>query len=234
MNNPKRELRNLSEAKFFLGTMALVLHYLQKQKIIHRDLKPSNIMIDYKGYFKVIDFGIAIDITLKDYACSTIGTFHYMAPEVIKGENYNNAIDYWSVGIIAYQLFYGRLPFGQGEINPLNIYRDILEKKLYLPSKNEAGFNDVVNDLLKKNAKNRLNNFSQWKNYKLFNGFDFDSLFGLKMKGYYNIKKSLNNEDLSNKKILFIDFMKNNVCYNENDDNKIRVRDERDDLLDDF
>ena len=124
--------------------MALVLHYLQKQKIIHRDLKPSNIMIDNKGYFKVIDFGIATDITGKDYACSTIGTFHYMAPEVIKGENYNNAIDYWSVGIIAYLLFYGRLPFGQGESNPLNIYREKKKKKLYLPSENEVGFNDIL------------------------------------------------------------------------------------------
>ena len=87
INNPKRELRNIKEAKFVLGTMALVLHYLQIQKIIHRDLKPENIMIDYNGYLKVIDFGIAIDITGKDYACSSIGTFHYMAPEVISGSN---------------------------------------------------------------------------------------------------------------------------------------------------
>ena len=235
IRNPKRELRNLNEAKFFLGTMALVLHYLQKQKIIHRDLKPSNIMIDNKGYFKVIDFGIATDITGKDYACSTIGTFHYMAPEVIKGENYNNAIDYWSVGIIAYLLFYGRLPFGQGESNPLNIYREILQKKLYLPSENEVGFNEVVNDLLRKKPKKRLSNFSQWKNYKLFSGFDFDSLFGLKMKGYYNINKSLNNEDFSNEKILFIDYMKDNVYYNKkDDDNKIIMKNKQDELFDDF
>ena len=206
MNNPKRELRNLNEAKFFLGTMALVLNYLQKQKIIHRDLKPENIMIDYNGYLKVIDFGIAIDITGKDYTSSTIGTFHYMAPEVIKGYNYNNSVDYWSVGIIAYELFYGRLPFAQGENNPLNIYREILEKKLYLPSESEIGFNEVVKSLLQKNFKKRLNNFSQWKNYKLFNGFDFDKLLGLKMKGFYKINKSLNNEDLKNKKISFIDF----------------------------
>ena len=233
LSDSKRELRNLIEVKFFLGTMALVLNYLQNHRIIHRDLKPANIMIDYKGYFKVIDFGIAIDITGKDYACSTIGTFHYMAPEVIRGENYNNAIDYWSVGIIAYELFYGRLPFGQGEKNPLNIYRDILEKRLYLPSENEVGFNEVVYDLLRKNSKKRLNKFSQWKNYKLFNGFDFDKLLGLKMKGYYDINKSLNTEDLLNKKIPFIDYMKNNMCCNKND-NEIIVRNKHYELFEDF
>ena len=234
INNPKRELRNLNEAKFFLGTMALVLHYLQKQKIIHRDLKPENIMIDYKGYLKVIDFGIAIDITGKDYACSTIGTFHYMAPEVIKGNNYNNAADYWSIGIIIYELFYGRLPFGNGENNPLNIFREILQKKLYLPSENEFGLNEVLADLLRKNHKKRLNNFSQWKNYKLFNGFDFDALFRLKMKGYYNINKSLNNEDLKNKKVTFLDYIKNNLFYSNKTSEDIIRRNKESELFEDF
>ena len=226
--NPKRTLRNLNEAKFFLGEMSLVLHYLQKQKIIHRDLKPDNIMIDNNGYLKVIDFGVAIDITGKDYACSSIGTFHYMAPEVIRGNNYNNAVDYWSVGIIAYELFYGRLPFGNGENNPLNIFREILKKKLYLPSENEIGFNEVVKDLLEKNPKKRLNNFSQWKNYKLFNGFDFDGLLGLKMKGFFMVNKSLNNEDLKNKDISFIEYMKNK------DESDITQKNKENELLEDF
>jgi serine/threonine protein kinase len=190
--------------------MGLVLHYLQKQKIIHRDLKPDNIMIDNTGYLKVIDFGIAIDITGNDYAWSSIGTFHYMAPEVIKGNNYNSSVDYWSVGVIIYEMFYGRLPFGQGESNPLNIYKEILQKKLYLPSESEVGFNQVVKDLLRKNSKKRLSNFSQWKNYKLFNGFDFEALLGLKMKGFFNVDKSLNYEDLKNKSISIVDYMKNN------------------------
>ncbi len=227
LNNPKRELRNANEAKFFLGTMALVLRYLQKQRIIHRDLKPDNIMIEYSGYFKVLDFGIAIDITGKDYARSSIGTFHYMAPEVIKGNNYNNAVDYWSVGIIIYELFYGMLPFGSGENNPLNIYREILNKKLYLPSESEIGFNEIVKDLLQKNDKKRLSNFSQWKNYKLFNDFDFEGLLNLKMKGFYNINKSYNNEELNSKKNSFIDYMSNHLLYNSKiDDSNIRRKED--------
>ena len=69
----------------------------------------------------------------------------------------------------------------------------------------------------------------------MFSGFDFDSLFGLKMKGYYNINKSLNNEDFSNEKILFIDYMKDNVYYNKkDDDNKIIMKNKQDELFDDF
>ena len=235
IKNPKRELRNKEEAKFFLGTMALVLHYLQKQKIIHRDLKPENIMIDGNGYLKVIDFGIAIDITGKDYACSSIGTFHYMAPEVIKGNNYNNSVDYWSVGVIVYELFYGRMPFGHGENSPLNIYKEILQKKLYLPSENETGFNEVVKDLLRKNYTKRLNNFSQWKNYKLFNGFDFDDLLDLKMKGFYKINQSFNNEDLNNKNISFIEYINNNLNFFSSKNEKSVVENNtKDELFEDF
>lgn len=233
INNPKRELRNIEEAKFFLGTMGLVLHYLQKQKIIHRDLKPDNIMIDNTGYLKVIDFGIAIDITGKDYAWSSIGTFHYMAPEVIKGNNYNSSVDYWSVGIIIYEMFYGRLPFGQGETNPLNIYKEILQKKLYLPSESEVGFNEVVKDLLRKNSKKRLSNFSQWKDYKLFNGFDFEALLGLKMKGFFHVNKSLDYKDLKNKNISIVDYMKNISFFSKNYD-EINQRNEENELFADF
>ena len=228
MKSPKRELRNVNEAKFFLGSLALVLHYLQKQKIIHRDLKPDNIMIGSNGYLKVLDFGIAVDITGKDYARSSIGTFHYMAPEVIKGNNYYNSADYWSVGIIIYELFYGRLPFGNGESNPLKIYREILDKKLYLPSENEIGMNEIIEDLLQKNDKKRLSNFSQWKNYKLFNDFDFEGLLGLKMKGFYKINNSLDNKDLKNKKYSFIDYMNSHLLYfnRETDKNISRKEDE--------
>ena len=156
-----------------------------------------------------------------------------MAPEVINGNNYNNSVDYWSVGIIAYELFYGRMPFGQGEKNPLNIFREILQKKLYLPSENEEGFNEVVKDLLQKNPKKRLNNFSKWKNYKLLNEFNFENLLGLKMKGFYKINKTLNDEDLMNKEISFIDYMKNNICDNKNDNEKIK-RSKQDELFEDF
>jgi cGMP-dependent protein kinase len=234
INNPKRELRNLNEAKFFLGTMALVLHYLQKQRIIHRDLKPDNIMIGYNGHFKVLDFGIAIDITGKDYARSSIGTFHYMAPEVVKGNNYNNAVDYWSVGIIIYELFYGMVPFGNGENNPLNIYREILNKKLYLPSESEIGLNEIIKDLLQRNDKKRLSSFSQWKNYKLFNDFDFEGLLGLRMKGFYNINKSYNNEDLNNKEHSFIEYMSNHLLNYSSKENDSNIRRKEDEWFQDF
>ena len=234
INKNNRELKNLKEAKFFTGSMALVLHYLQKQKIIHRDLKPDNIMLEYTGYLKVIDFGVAIDITGKDYASTLVGTMHYMAPEIILRKNYNNAVDYWSVGIILYEMVYGQLPFGQGERDPIKIYAEITNKKLYLPSDSES-LNEVVKGLLAKNPQKRLANYNMWKNYKMFNGFDFDKLLNLEMKGFFQVEKNLTDDDINNKDVSFIDYLQKHLFYTKNEvDEIIRNKKKNQELLEDF
>ena len=88
-----------------------------------------------------------------------------------------------------------------------------MQKKLYLPSESEVGFNEVVRDLLRKNSKKRLSSFSQWKDYKLFNGFDFEALLALKMKGFFHVDKSLDYDDLKSKNISIVDYMKNNSFF---------------------
>ena len=94
LNDKNRKSRDLKEAQYYGGLLSSVLSYLQKKKIIHRDLKPDNLMLEYNGYIKVIDFGVAKDITGKDYINTFMGTAHYMAPEIILGKNYNCSVDY--------------------------------------------------------------------------------------------------------------------------------------------
>lgn len=85
--------------------------------IVHRDIKPGNILIDENGSIKITDFGIARIIsagateTMSAGMGSTVGTLGYMAPEQIRGEAVDGRADQFSLGIVAYQLFTGKMPF---------------------------------------------------------------------------------------------------------------------------
>ena len=82
------------------------LKEIHKNKIIHRDLTPDNIFIDKNNNVKIGDFGVSkITTTLTNYANSQIGKFNYLAPEILKGLEYNNKVDIYSLGCIIYELF---------------------------------------------------------------------------------------------------------------------------------
>ena len=76
---PQSQFHNKSETQFYISFLFIILDYLNSKNIIHRDLKPDNIMIDEKGYIKLIDFGTALNI--KDFTSTITGTPHYIAPE---------------------------------------------------------------------------------------------------------------------------------------------------------
>lgn len=79
---------------------------------IHRDIKPENILINSFGDIKISDFGVSKYLDLgTNYAKTFVGTMNYMSPERLLGDNYNYNCDIWSIGIIAFELFFGKLPF---------------------------------------------------------------------------------------------------------------------------
>jgi cGMP-dependent protein kinase len=193
---------------------------LQSNKIIHRDLKPENILIQNNGYLKVIDFGVAKKLTNdKDYASTIIGSVYYMSPEVILGKNYNYSVDYWSVGIILYELFYGEVPFGYGVKDPQLVYKEITEKKLVLQmdenSNNE--FNTMIKGLLNKNPNKRITSLQKVKALGFYAGFDFDKIYKMKIEPPRKIEPKINEDDLSNVSLTFMNFMKNNVSSSSNE-----------------
>lgn len=100
------------------------LEYCQKQNIIHRDIKPENIFVSRFGEFKLGDFGIARELDRSATGLSKKGTFSYMAPEMYKGEAYDNRVDIYSLGIVLYKLRnHNRIPFINLE-KQLITYRD--------------------------------------------------------------------------------------------------------------
>ena len=234
LNFPGRKKNDLYEVKFYGASLTCVLSYLQQKRIIHRDLKPDNLMLEYTGYLKVIDFGVAKDTNGKDYTNTFIGTTHYMAPEIILGKNYNTSVDYWSMGIILYEMFYGKIPFGYEEKDAQKIYREITDKKISFPNNdsNNESFNELLIGLLHKNPKKRINNFNKIKSEKFFQGFDFDALLDLKIKGYYQFEKNLKDIDLNYTDVPFIHFMRNNLIASSGELNEFLSKNNDDMFLD--
>ena len=178
----KTTKKNIEETKFYIGSLLLIIDYLQKKYIVHRDIKPSNIMIDSNGYLKMIDFGTAKILT--DYTSTIIGTPHYIAPEILQGKGYSMSCDFWSVGICMYEIFYGIYPFGNYANEVIEIYKDILNKDFSFPSDNSkyVNVNNFIKDLLCKKVNQRICNFSLLKKKPFFSGFDFDKLNDFKLK----------------------------------------------------
>ena len=194
----KRTKRNIAETQFYIGSMLLMLDYLQKKYIAHRDIKPSNIMIDTNGYLKMIDFGTAK--ILKDYTSTIIGTPHYIAPEILQGKGYSLSCDFWSLGICMYEIFYGIYPFGNNANEVIDIYKEVLKKSLIFPSENNkfANVNSFIRELLAKKVNERICNFSKLKQKPFFENFDFNKLNDFQLEPPYRPPKSDMNKFLRN------------------------------------
>ena len=177
--------QNIYDTQFYIGSILLMIEYLQKKYIAHRDIKPSNIMIDSNGYLKMIDFGTAKVLT--DYTSTIIGTPHYISPEILKGQGYSLSCDFWSVGICTYEIFYGKYPFGNYATEVIAIYKEVLKKDFTFPSKSEkvSNINEFIKCLLNKKVNERICDVSKLKKKAFFDGFDFDKLNDFKLKPPY-------------------------------------------------
>lgn len=140
-----------NDCQFYIACLILIIEYLHERDIIYRDLKPENIMIEEDGHPKLIDFGSSKFIQERTY--TVLGTPFYMAPEIIQGSGYSFPVDYWSLGVILYELIYRKVPFGDGESDPFRIYESILKRSFNFPSYTtvSAKFVNFMNQLFSMN-----------------------------------------------------------------------------------
>lgn len=102
----------INEVRFFVSHLLSGLDYIHSNKIIHRDIKPANLLLDLNMKTKIADFGLAVrcddSISKRKSFC---GTTPYMAPEIIELNGFDMKSDIWAVGVTAYSLVFGKLPF---------------------------------------------------------------------------------------------------------------------------
>ncbi|XP_059616842.1 cGMP-dependent protein kinase 1 isoform X2 [Phlebotomus argentipes] len=98
-------------SRFFTACVVAAFEYLHTRNIVYRDLKPENLMLDSKGYVKLIDFGFAKILGHAQKTWTFAGTPEYVAPEIILNKGHDRAVDYWALGIFIHELLVGKPPF---------------------------------------------------------------------------------------------------------------------------
>jgi len=170
------------DVKFYLAELALALSHLHSVGIIYRDLKPENILLDSDGHIAVTDFGLCKE-GFEEKAFSFCGTVEYMAPEVVNRRGHDFTADWWSYGVLMYEMLTGRLPF-QGE-DRKDTMTQILKAKLGMPQFLSPEAQSLLRALFKRNPANRLgggaNGINDIKNHAFFASIDWDKLMTKKI-----------------------------------------------------
>jgi p90 ribosomal S6 kinase len=142
------------DVKFYLAELALALNHLHSLGIIYRDLKPENVLLDADGHIALTDFGLSKLPLEEGKAYSFCGTVEYMAPEVVNRKGHSFAADWWSFGVLMFEMLTGSLPF-QGS-NRRDTMTQILKAKLGMPANLSSEAQSLLRALFKRNPANRL------------------------------------------------------------------------------
>ncbi|KAI9472876.1 kinase-like domain-containing protein [Zychaea mexicana] len=145
-----------SYVQFYAAEVALSLRHLHNNKVIHRDIKPDNILLDDQGHAHLTDFNIAVQFSGSKPLTSIAGSMAYMAPEVLAKRGYGSSVDWWSLGVVCFELMFGKRPFRAKTNDALQ--HAIMHEPLCFPENSHVSSDaiDFVKGLLTRDINRRL------------------------------------------------------------------------------
>ncbi|XP_031749615.1 protein kinase C delta type [Xenopus tropicalis] len=162
--------------QFYTAEMVVALQFLHSNGIIHRDLKPDNILVDNDGHIKICDFGIAAAGMFAGWKIRGLaGTPGYRAPEMLSLEAYDAGADWWSLGVIMYEMATGRKPFVPS-LDPAKEFLDMKLTKVDYPSHMSQEMLDLLPKLLEMDNNNRLGVNGNIREHQFFAGINWSEL----------------------------------------------------------
>lgn len=175
----KEQRFDVNRSRFYTAELLCALECLHGFNVIYRDLKPENILLDYQGHIALCDFGLCkLDMKDEDRTNTFCGTPEYLAPELLMGNGYNKTVDWWTLGVLLYEMLTGLPPFYDENTNEM--YRKILSEPLHFPGHDVVppAAKDLLTKLLNRDPQQRLgaNGSAEIKAHPFFHAIDWRKL----------------------------------------------------------
>ncbi|KAJ1779031.1 Serine/threonine-protein kinase [Coemansia sp. RSA 2523] len=166
-------------SRFYAAELLSALDCLHSYNVIYRDLKPENILLDYSGHIALCDFGLCkLNMGDNETTNTFCGTPEYLAPELLQGRGYTKTVDWWTFGVLLYEMMTGLPPFYDENVNEM--YRRILEDELVFPENMGNRAKSLLRGLLQRDPLRRLGNngAAEIKSQPFFAEINWDYLIG--------------------------------------------------------